>query len=47
MIVLEPQILNEQLCYHFIDVKTGEEGYDIPQFVMLLGNETPAKIVSF
>lgn len=41
------KIIDEQLCYRFIDVKTGEEGYDILQFVMLLGTETPAKIVSF
>lgn len=47
VIVMEPKIIDEQLCYRFIDVKTGEEGYDIPQFVMLLGTETPAKIVSF
>ena len=47
IVVVEPQIINDQLCYHFYDVKTGAEGYDIPQFVMLLGNETPAKIVSF
>lgn len=47
IIVLEPQIINEELCYHFVEVKTGEEGYDLPNFVMLLGNEKPAKIVSF
>ena len=47
IIVLEPQTINDQLSYHFIEVKTGAEGYDLPQFVMLLGTETPAKIVSF
>ena len=47
VIVLEPQTINDQLSYHFIEVKTGAEGYDLPQFVMLLGTETPAKIVSF
>ncbi len=47
VVVLEPQIINDELAYHFIDVKTGEEGYDLPQFVMLLGRDTPAKIVSF
>lgn len=47
VVVMEPQIIEGQLCYHFFEVKTGEEGYDIPQFVMLLGNEPPAKIVSF
>lgn len=47
IVILEPQIINEQLSYHFIEVKTGAEGYDLPQFVMPLGTETPAKIVSF
>lgn len=47
VVVLEPQIINDELAYRFIDVKTGEEGYDLPQFVMLLGRDTPAKIVSF
>lgn len=47
IVVLEPKIINEELCYRFIEVKSGEEGYDLPNFVMLLGSETPAKIVSF
>lgn len=47
VVVLEPEIVNDQLAYKFIDVKTGEEGHDLPQFVMCLGTEPPAKIVSF
>ena len=47
VVILEPKIINDELSYHFIEVKSGEEGYDLPQFVMLLGTETPAKIVSF
>jgi hypothetical protein len=47
IVILEPKIMEGQLAYHFVYVKTGEEGYDLPSAVMLLGQETPARITSF
>lgn len=47
VVVLAPVIVNDQLAYKYIDIKTGEEAMDLPQFIMLLGTDTPAKIVSF
>ncbi len=46
IVVVEPQIVNGQLAYHFYDVKTGEEGFDLPESVLLLGRDKPAKITS-
>ncbi len=47
VVVLGPEIVNDQLAYKYVDVKTGEEAMDLPQFIMLLGTDKPAKIVSF
>lgn len=47
IVVVEPKIIEGQLAYHFYEVKTGEEGYDLPSAVMLLGAEKPAAITKF
>ena len=47
VVVVEPQIIEGQLAYHFFDVKSGEEGVDLPESVILLGRDKPAKIASF
>lgn len=47
IVIVEPQIINDQLAYHFYEVKTGNEGFDLPDAVMLLGNEKPAEIAHF
>lgn len=44
IVIVEPQIIDDQLAYHFFEVKTGKEGFDLPSAVMLLGPEKPAKI---
>lgn len=48
VVVLGPErVANDEVAYKYIDIKTGEQSMDLPQFVMLLGTEKPAKIVSF
>ncbi len=47
VVVVEPQIIEGQLAYHFFEVKSGEEGFDLPESMLLLGREKPAKIASF
>lgn len=47
IVIVEPKIMNDQLAYHFYEVKTGNEGYDLPSAVMLLGNEKPKEIAHF
>lgn len=47
VVVVEPKIIEGQLAYHFYEVKNGEEGFDLPSAVMLLGTEKPAEITRF
>ncbi len=47
IVIVEPKIMEGQLAYHFFEVKSGAEGYDLPSAIMLLGNEKPAEIAHF
>ncbi len=46
VIVTAPVNVNGNLAYKYVDIKTGEESMDLPQFFMMVGTEKPAKIVT-